>query len=686
MRGLPRVDVRRTRHLLAAAVIAALFPALSSGPTPAAGAARPAGYWLVGTDGGVFSYGDSGFFGSTGDLALNQPITGMAATPSGAGYWMVASDGGIFSFGDAGFFGSTGAIRLNRPIVGMAPTPSGKGYWLVASDGGIFAFGDAGFHGSTGAIALNQPITAMAATPSGAGYWMTATDGGVFSFGDAGFFGAGPQRAPSSPAARKIVAMVPTATGQGYWQVSASGELLAFGDAPELGAPSALNRDLVGMAALPRTAAVQRPSAPAPAPDDPGPGPGPDPTPTTTTPPPAPGAAPQFFSSTANPTWGTSPSQTEERKAGRVLALAEAGDKVFLAGEFTGLVPPGGGPAVARPFLAAIDRNTGALLDWDAQPDNAVLALAVSPDGRRLYAGGRFRKIGGAPAGRIAALDVDTGLADPTFNPPLASSGVKAMALHGGTLFVGGDFTEIGSESRPQVAALDAATGALDTDWVPPENGGGRFVGQTGTPTEDGTDGLIWDMKVTGDGGMLLVAGDFLDFGGRSGLVALDPKTGDATSWQPSMDRPVMGIALWPGDRGKTFFVATGGTGGQVQAFKPGRSTRPAWVAKVDGDATDVVATTERVYLVGHYDWVLGENTVCGSTCTGGNEGDVPNRHVSAFDASDGAHDLGFTAQLNTPQGPYVALIGAQHLYIGGDFTEVNGKPQPGFVQFAATR
>ncbi len=33
----------------------------------------------------------------------------MAATPTGRGYWLVATDGGIFAFGDAGFFGSTGA-------------------------------------------------------------------------------------------------------------------------------------------------------------------------------------------------------------------------------------------------------------------------------------------------------------------------------------------------------------------------------------------------------------------------------------------------------------------------------------------------------------------------------------------------------------------------------------------------
>jgi hypothetical protein len=81
-------------------------------------------------------------------MHLNRPIVGMAPTPDGRGYWLVASDGGIFTFGDARYLGSTGGIQLNRPIVGMAPTPDGRGYWLVASDGGIFTFGDAPFFGS----------------------------------------------------------------------------------------------------------------------------------------------------------------------------------------------------------------------------------------------------------------------------------------------------------------------------------------------------------------------------------------------------------------------------------------------------------------------------------------------------------------------------------------------------------
>jgi ribosomal protein L24E len=81
-------------------------------------------------------------------MVLNKPIVGMAATPDGKGYWLVASDGGIFTFGDAKFYGSTGSMVLNKPIVGMATSPDGKGYWLVASDGGVFNFGDAMFYGS----------------------------------------------------------------------------------------------------------------------------------------------------------------------------------------------------------------------------------------------------------------------------------------------------------------------------------------------------------------------------------------------------------------------------------------------------------------------------------------------------------------------------------------------------------
>ena len=121
---------RRRLATLLGIVLAALTPVVTPAALHAGAIDLPAlrsavpGYWMVASDGGVFSYGSARFLGSTGSVRLNQPIVGMAPTTTGAGYWMVASDGGIFSFGDASFFGSTGAIRLNRPIVGMA-TPGG---------------------------------------------------------------------------------------------------------------------------------------------------------------------------------------------------------------------------------------------------------------------------------------------------------------------------------------------------------------------------------------------------------------------------------------------------------------------------------------------------------------------------------------------------------------------------------
>jgi hypothetical protein len=186
------------------------------------------GYWVTAGDGGVFAYGDAGFFGSAGGIHLNRPVVGMAATPSGQGYWFVASDGGIFAYGPAAaFHGSTGGMTLNKPIVGMAVTPSGRGYWLVASDGGIFAFGDALFWGSTGDKVLNKPIVGIASTPTGLGYWLVASDGGIFAFGDAQFHGSAGAIALASP----IVGMAATMDGFGYWFVAADGGIFAYGNA-----------------------------------------------------------------------------------------------------------------------------------------------------------------------------------------------------------------------------------------------------------------------------------------------------------------------------------------------------------------------------------------------------------------------------------------------------------------------
>ena len=218
--------------------------AISSGFTIA-----PAGYWLVASDGGIFTFGHLGYFGSTGAIRLNQPIVGMAATSDAKGYWLVARDGGIFRFGDARFYGSTGSITLNKPVVGMAADPATGGYWMVASDGGIFSF-HAPFLGSTGAIRLNQPIVGMAVTPDSKGYWLVARDGGIFRFGDARFYGSTGNITLNKP----IVGMAADPATGGYWMVASDGGIFAF-RAPFYGSTGdiTLNKPIVGMAADPAT-------------------------------------------------------------------------------------------------------------------------------------------------------------------------------------------------------------------------------------------------------------------------------------------------------------------------------------------------------------------------------------------------------------------------------------------------
>ena len=171
------------------------------------------------------------------------PVTSSSTTSDG--YWLVGSDGGIFSFGSATFHGSMGGIKLQRPVVGIVPTADRGGYWLDASDGGVFSFGDTDYYGSIPGLglhpagsglpnSLNAPIVGMVASHDQGGYFMVASDGGVFAFGDAHFAGSCPGIGGCSGAA---VAVMPDASGNGYWLVTATGHVYAFGDAQNYGAP-----------------------------------------------------------------------------------------------------------------------------------------------------------------------------------------------------------------------------------------------------------------------------------------------------------------------------------------------------------------------------------------------------------------------------------------------------------------
>ena len=201
------------------------------------------GYWLDGSDGGIFTFGSAQFYGSTGSLKLQRPVVGIVPTADKAGYWLDASDGGIFAFGDSGFYGSLPGLGLHpagsgqpnslaAPIVGMVPSADGGGYFMVASDGGVFAFGDARFAGSCPGIGgCSGAAVAVMPDASGKGYWLVTQTGHVYTFGDAPYFGApGPENVHVTSAVR-------TPDGNGYWILYANGSVANYGDAGAFGNP-----------------------------------------------------------------------------------------------------------------------------------------------------------------------------------------------------------------------------------------------------------------------------------------------------------------------------------------------------------------------------------------------------------------------------------------------------------------
>jgi hypothetical protein len=220
------------------------------------------GYWMGGSDGGVFSLGNTTYYGSAPGLGLHlqKPIVAINPSRDRGGYWELAADGGVLGFGDAYFYGSLPGIGVHvSNIVAMAPTPvtdqgatNGLGYWIVGSDGGVFALGDAKYFGSVPGLGVHvNNITGIVPTADGLGYYLVGSDGGVFAFGDAVFHGSVPGLGAH---VNNVVGITLTPTGKGYWLVGSDGGVFSFGDAAFFGSvpgDGAHISDVVGISASP---------------------------------------------------------------------------------------------------------------------------------------------------------------------------------------------------------------------------------------------------------------------------------------------------------------------------------------------------------------------------------------------------------------------------------------------------
>ena len=98
-------------------------PPARTAPAAATPAPRPpsvSAYWVVASDGGIFSFGGAPLLRVDGGHPSEPAHGGHGRhAPTAPGYWLVASDGGIFAFGDAA------VLRVHR---GHAPQPAGRGH------------------------------------------------------------------------------------------------------------------------------------------------------------------------------------------------------------------------------------------------------------------------------------------------------------------------------------------------------------------------------------------------------------------------------------------------------------------------------------------------------------------------------------------------------------------------------
>ena len=245
-RGLRLPGPRADRRLLRLAPGLGVVPAEPVvGMVPTVG---DRGYFLVASDGGVFSFGNAPFLGSLpGDrVTPAAPITGIVAANTDRGYFLVGEDGGVFAFGSVPYLGSLpGEGVTTDNIVGIASTPSGNGYWLVAWTGTVYAFGQAKHFGT--AKGAPTPVSAIAGTPTGGGYWIATEGGSVYAYGNAKSFGTLPalKVTPTLP----VIGIVHTTGTQGYWLLGTDGGIFAFGDAHFYGSLPGLTvhvMDIVG--------------------------------------------------------------------------------------------------------------------------------------------------------------------------------------------------------------------------------------------------------------------------------------------------------------------------------------------------------------------------------------------------------------------------------------------------------
>jgi Domain of unknown function (DUF5122) beta-propeller len=328
---------------------------------------------------------------------------------------------------------------------------------------------------------------------------------------------------------------------------------------------------------------------------------------------------------------------------GTVYALAQVGDRTIIGGNFTAV----GG--VARRNVAAIRADGTVDPGFNPNVDGIVYAVAGNADGSRIFIGGAFATVGGVARARIAAVD-PSGAVVPTWQAN-ANDEVRALATSGTRVYAGGRFTTIGPSSRPRLAAIDTATGTVITAFNPRPSWTVRAV------------------TVSPDGTKVYAVGSFSAIGGQARKYAAEvlASNGQATAFAPTRDGGIaLAVALTP--NGSRVFYST--ENNRLFAYDPAISNNPVYVVATSGDTQAIGASATEVYIGGHFSQLQNFK--------------LKRAHIASFRVADGTPTT-WNPTINGALGVWAIGVTPNAVVVGGDFTQVGNKNQPGFARFSGT-
>jgi trimeric autotransporter adhesin len=350
------------------------------------------------------------------------------------------------------------------------------------------------------------------------------------------------------------------------------------------------------------------------------------------------------------------------KEAGRVDDMIRIGNVVYVAGDFT-VASSHSGAVVRRSYLAAEDATSGALLPFAPVLNGRAYFLAASPDRSTLYVGGQFTTVDGQPHAKLVGFDVATGRVSAAV-PNLAINGtVKAIAPVGSDLYIGGAFTSVAGQSHQRLARLTGGPGhfAPDAAWK-------------GSASDEVRD-LIADPAT----GRLLVGGWFKALDGSAAsphLGAVSLASGALMPWTSHPTAEILDLAR----SGSALYAAMGGPGGTALAFDVATG-RQLWYYKTDGNV-QAVATVGGYPVYGmHGDYVAPKPNA--SMSEYGSSARI-SRHKVFMLSPAGVLQPWAPALTSTDGvlGVWALKSGLGNLYVGGDFTKVNGASQDRFAIF----